>query len=264
MGNVEVMKGLAALGADVTLPDGCKEHVRLASNPVKDETSTQPAYDTMCIEEELYVRSLATGVHEACDSGRFDSVPLNESKPPDIAALLEEIGAFNTSRSTDSIHGQGGRHSVGASDHESPPLMNESASQAAASIAQPLTDPAAPFLSLIPDGDVTPDQAVKALKRLQACKSERQKRGVRVLCLDGGGVRGLVELEILRQIEETLGGEITELFDYIAATSTGGIITLGMVYGKWSYQNTITTALTNNSVYNYLLQHGLSVMTYTL
>ena len=43
---------------------------------------------------------------------------------------------------------------------------------------------------------------------------------------------GLVQIEILRQIEKRTGKKITELFDWIVGTSTGGIIALAMVYGK--------------------------------
>ena len=59
-----------------------------------------------------------------------------------------------------------------------------------------------------------------------------QKAGSRILVLDGGGMRGLVQLEILCQIEEATGRRITELFDWIIGTSTGVIIALALVYGE--------------------------------
>lgn len=59
-----------------------------------------------------------------------------------------------------------------------------------------------------------------------------QKAGSRVLCLDGGGIRGLIQLEILSQLEQKTGRRITELFDWIIGTSTGGVIALGLVYGE--------------------------------
>ena len=53
-----------------------------------------------------------------------------------------------------------------------------------------------------------------------------------MLCLDGGGIRGLVQLEMLSQLELKTGRRITELFDWIIGTSTGGVIALGLVYGE--------------------------------
>ncbi len=62
-----------------------------------------------------------------------------------------------------------------------------------------------------------------------------QRSGSRVLCLDGGGIRGLVQLEILCQLEKKTGRKIVELFDWIIGTSTGAIIALGLVYGEQFY-----------------------------
>lgn len=84
-----------------------------------------------------------------------------------------------------------------------------------------------------PGRDISPDHAIDIVKKLQALVVHRNTKGVRVLCLDGGGVRGLVQLEILRQIEERVPGKsICDMFDYIVGTSTGGIIALAMVYGR--------------------------------
>ncbi|KAI1132761.1 hypothetical protein F5Y10DRAFT_230731 [Nemania abortiva] len=59
--------------------------------------------------------------------------------------------------------------------------------------------------------------------------------GVRLLCLDGGGIRGIVELEVLKQIEMYLGGHlpIQLFFDLIVGTSTGGIIAAGLGIKNW-------------------------------
>jgi hypothetical protein len=47
--------------------------------------------------------------------------------------------------------------------------------------------------------------------------------GVRILTLDGGGVRGIVELAILQRLEQRVGLKLPtrELFDLIMGTSTG-------------------------------------------
>ncbi|KYO36334.1 85/calcium-independent phospholipase A2 [Alligator mississippiensis] len=54
----------------------------------------------------------------------------------------------------------------------------------------------------------------------------------RVLCLDGGGIRGLVLIQLLIAIEKATGRPIRDLFDWIAGTSTGGILALAVVHGK--------------------------------
>jgi len=53
---------------------------------------------------------------------------------------------------------------------------------------------------------------------------EKQGKAVKVLTLDGGGMRGLVLIEQLRQMEKKTGRKICELFDIVAGTSTGAII----------------------------------------
>src|SRR5215216_2652991 len=51
----------------------------------------------------------------------------------------------------------------------------------------------------------------------------------RILCIDGGGIRGIIPAVILAEIERRTGSHISELFDLIAGTSTGGILALALV-----------------------------------
>ena len=57
--------------------------------------------------------------------------------------------------------------------------------------------------------------------------------GSRLLFLDGGGIKGLSQIEALIQLEKATGRKITELFDWIVGTSTGGVIALALVYGEF-------------------------------
>src|SRR5690242_4163371 len=61
----------------------------------------------------------------------------------------------------------------------------------------------------------------------------------RLLALDGGGIRGLITLGILRRMEQTLAQatgqgaafRLGKWFDYIGGTSTGAIIAAGLARG---------------------------------
>ena len=51
---------------------------------------------------------------------------------------------------------------------------------------------------------------------------------IKVLAIDGGGIRGILPAVILAELEKRLGKPLHEVFDLIAGTSTGGIIALGL------------------------------------
>src|SRR4051812_43494844 len=65
------------------------------------------------------------------------------------------------------------------------------------------------------------------------------KRPRKMLALDGGGIRGVLTLEILAKIESLLAARsssppafrLCHFFDYIAGTSTGAIIAAGLARG---------------------------------
>jgi patatin-like phospholipase/acyl hydrolase len=51
---------------------------------------------------------------------------------------------------------------------------------------------------------------------------------VRVLSIDGGGIRGVIPAAVLAEVERRTDRTVPELFDLVAGTSTGGIIALGL------------------------------------
>ncbi|XP_077024926.1 85/88 kDa calcium-independent phospholipase A2 isoform X2 [Tamandua tetradactyla] len=53
-----------------------------------------------------------------------------------------------------------------------------------------------------------------------------------LLCLDGGGVKGLVIIQLLIAIEKASGIATKDLFDWVAGTSTGGILALAILHSK--------------------------------
>lgn len=46
-----------------------------------------------------------------------------------------------------------------------------------------------------------------------------------ILCLDGGGIRGILTIQLLKKLEQIAGLPCYELFDMVSGTSTGAIIT---------------------------------------
>lgn len=51
---------------------------------------------------------------------------------------------------------------------------------------------------------------------------------IKILSLDGGGIRGIIPAMLLAKMERRTGTPVSELFDLIAGTSTGGILALGL------------------------------------
>ncbi len=76
-------------------------------------------------------------------------------------------------------------------------------------------------------------------ERRMDLKARLARRGPRkLLAIDGGGIRGVLSLKILEQIEQLLIKEsnradyrLADYFDYVAGTSTGGIIAAGIALG---------------------------------
>jgi hypothetical protein len=55
---------------------------------------------------------------------------------------------------------------------------------------------------------------------------------IKILSIDGGGIRGIIPAVVLAEIERRTGRPIADLFDLIAGTSAGGILALGLSIPK--------------------------------
>ena len=57
------------------------------------------------------------------------------------------------------------------------------------------------------------------------------KNPFKILCIDGGGIKGIYSAQVLAEFEEAFDTTISEHFDLVCGTSTGGIIALGVAGG---------------------------------
>ena len=60
----------------------------------------------------------------------------------------------------------------------------------------------------------------------QRCHDGMMERPIRILSIDGGGVRGIIPAVLVAAIEHIFGLPITEIFDVFVGTSTGGLISI--------------------------------------
>ena len=81
------------------------------------------------------------------------------------------------------------------------------------------------------ESDLSASDAIALARNMKKLKM-LQKAGSRILCLDGGGMKGLIQVEVMAQMEAVTGRKITELFDWIIGTSIGGVLALSIVYGE--------------------------------
>lgn len=73
-----------------------------------------------------------------------------------------------------------------------------------------------------------------ALRQRRVPRPWPKDRELRILSLDGGGIRGIFTATLLAELEERFlpsGQRIHQYFDLITGTSTGGIIALGLSLG---------------------------------
>lgn len=58
-----------------------------------------------------------------------------------------------------------------------------------------------------------------------------EKQHFKILCVDGGGIKGLYSSQVLAEIEKAHNVCLSDYFDLNCGTSTGGIIALGISAG---------------------------------
>ena len=255
--DVDCVKTLISLGADFNKEDA------MGRTPLDFAIMNAHRYREDCVQMEQYEvgQKMVIGEKMVTDRGLTHTVEFSESsflfesqssytfsqEPPDTTMidLLKSVGATigsPNSREDDLLSSliAGGKKSAAVND-----ATQDSEQAAASSLMDTQTDHSRKDycksytlldsriserlkdLSHTP----TPEEALELVKDMRHREQLRRKYGSRILCLDGGGIRGLITLCILQEIERRMNMNITEIFDWIVGTSTGGIIALGLCYG---------------------------------
>ena len=225
--DVEAVKVLLVFGAD--------------PNAVNDEGKTPldllDLYELKITAEEEEDSGLAfpkdglAGAREAAKQLRMSLKDLLSPDPREDIERFKEI-----------MGGVGGKRNL-------PPYNSASqyqchvfkAKQDIAVVFKQLKDSISNNMDIVSIGSTdTSPQILQCLAQQFKDQALLKKAGSRILFLDGGGVKGLVLIEILSQMEMATGKKIVELFDWIVGTSIGGVLALGLVHGKSDIKKCIT------------------------
>jgi uncharacterized protein len=69
----------------------------------------------------------------------------------------------------------------------------------------------------------------RSSKRINILPFGRKKKpSVKILSIDGGGIRGIIPAMLLAELEKLTGKRTSNLFDLIAGSSTGGVLALAL------------------------------------
>ncbi|GMR32707.1 hypothetical protein PMAYCL1PPCAC_02902, partial [Pristionchus mayeri] len=79
---------------------------------------------------------------------------------------------------------------------------------------------------VVPIGELEAFQLNRALVEMSKGKKKH------AMSLDGGGIRGLVLIELLAELERVVGPSLLSSFSWLAGTSTGAILALALAQGK--------------------------------
>ena len=83
---------------------------------------------------------------------------------------------------------------------------------------------------------------------------------IRILALDGGGIRGILSARLLQEIEQRTGKPATDLFHLIAGTSIGGITACGLLKGMSAKALGDLYAARGGEIFSHSLWHTVTTL----
>ncbi len=91
------------------------------------------------------------------------------------------------------------------------------------------------------------------------------KNHIRILSINGGGVRGIVPALVMKEIENISGKPIQHFFDYIVGTSVGGILALALTKpnfntGGYGYNATMLPSIFSENGQKIFPQHWFNTI----
>ena len=177
------------------------------------------------------------------DSGQF---PIHTAAESGDATILKALVVFGANLSMKNRDGDTPRHII-ATSKMLKPTQRSSLNKLLHSVGAPRCskrEDCNESCKLGGHDDVSPDNSPRARDRavfdslLESAVNCSTMSGncqdnklYKVLSLDGGGIKGLIIIQMLIALEEKTGMPIKKLFDWIIGTSTGGILALGLSTG---------------------------------
>lgn len=84
---------------------------------------------------------------------------------------------------------------------------------------------------------------------------------IKIISIEGGGVRGLIVVRFLQRLEEKLlqfyGKNIYQTFDFYSGTSVGAIVVGSIVYTKLDMNTIFNQLFSHQNIYNILKRKSL-------
>ncbi|XP_046285373.2 85/88 kDa calcium-independent phospholipase A2 isoform X2 [Marmota monax] len=211
--NVEMIKALIVFGAEVDVPNDFGETPALIASKISRHATRKALLTLLRTVGANYRISLLQEVPTEQGS-TASSHPLifpERAQPPPIS--LNNLGSQSPT--------PGWTVGLGCGSTWVMPEPSE-----AVEPAKPLTGHSSELQDLMHIS-----RARKPAFILSSMRDEKRTHD-HLLCLDGGGVKGLVIIQLLIAIERASGVATKDLFDWVAGTSTGGILALAILHSK--------------------------------